>query len=80
MTVASGLTLSLACAQAGRVSGSARGGRAREGTHLADGAKDGEAEVLGAGLLGRDAADELGAERERLLAVEGGLQEEEGGG
>ena len=36
--------------------------------------------MLGAGLLGRDTADELGAERERLLAVEGGLQEEEGGG
>lgn len=42
-------------------------------THLLDGAKDGEAEVVLTGLLGADAANELGAVLERLLAVEGGL-------
>lgn len=42
-------------------------------TYLLDRAKDGQSEVLLAGLLGADTAEEPSAELERLLAVEGRL-------
>ena len=48
--------------------------------HLLDGAKDGEAEVFLACLLGADTSEELGTKLESLLAVEGGLGVRTGSG
>lgn len=74
MTVASGLTLSEACTN--RFSSSVRLEGREEGkskTHLANGTPNGQTKVLGAGLLGGDTTEKLGAELERLFAVEGSL-------
>ena len=77
MTVASGLSWLLACQECAWVSphlGLSKTEREKErDAHLLDGAKDGEAEVFLACLLGADTSEELGTKLERLLAVEGGL-------
>jgi hypothetical protein len=51
----------------------ARRQREEAGTHLLDGAEDGQAEVGLAGLLGVGAADHLGAVLDGLLGVERAL-------
>ena len=46
------------------------------GLGIADGAKDGESEVLGASLAGVDSTNDLGAVGQRLLSVESSLYKE----
>jgi hypothetical protein len=81
MTVASGLSWLLAWFRACVCQFTRSIPEEREGdAHLLDGAKDGEAEVFLACLLGADTSEELGTKLESLLAVEGGLGVRTGSG